>query len=42
MAVDGFWMDPYPVTNGQFGQFVDSTGYKTVAERGPTQPIIPE
>src|SRR3954471_9111589 len=35
VIVDGFWMDQYPVTNKQFGQFVDATGYKTVAERAP-------
>jgi sulfatase modifying factor 1 len=35
VMVDGFWMDPYPVTNREFRHFVDSTGYKTVAERVP-------
>lgn len=29
----GFWMDSTEVTNNQFKEFVDSTGYKTVAER---------
>jgi formylglycine-generating enzyme len=33
VAVDGFWMDQYPVTNEQFARFVDATGYVTVAER---------
>jgi sulfatase modifying factor 1 len=33
--VDGFWMDPKPITNQQFQVFVNETGYKTVAERKP-------
>jgi sulfatase modifying factor 1 len=33
VAVDGFWIDTVPVTNTMFGQFVDATGYITVAER---------
>ncbi|MCC5867017.1 MAG: formylglycine-generating enzyme family protein [Gammaproteobacteria bacterium] len=32
-AVDGFWMDSFAVTNGQFAAFVEATGYVTVAER---------
>jgi formylglycine-generating enzyme required for sulfatase activity len=35
VAVDGFWMDTTPVTNWQFNQFVDATGYVTFAERAP-------
>ena len=35
VAVDPFWMDETPVTNRQFGQFVASTGYVTIAERIP-------
>ena len=31
--VDGFWMDATIVTNAEFAQFVEATGYKTVAER---------
>ena len=31
--VDGFWMDPAPVTNSDFARFVEATGYVTVAER---------
>jgi len=34
ITVDGFWMDRTPVTNRQFRQFVDTTGYVTRAERG--------
>lgn len=33
VKVDGFWMDETEVTNAQFKIFVDSTHYKTVAER---------
>src|SRR3954453_19781488 len=32
--VDGFWIDRHEVTNAQFKQFVDATGYTTLAERG--------
>ena len=31
--VDGFWMDQYTVTNAEFAEFVEQTGYVTVAER---------
>jgi formylglycine-generating enzyme required for sulfatase activity len=33
VTVDGFWMDETEVTNRQFKQFVDETGYVTVAEK---------
>jgi formylglycine-generating enzyme required for sulfatase activity len=33
VAVDGFFMDAHEVTNAQFSQFVEETGYVTVAER---------
>jgi len=33
VAVSGFWMDRAPVTNTEFAQFVNATGYVTVAER---------
>ncbi|HEY5721519.1 MAG TPA: formylglycine-generating enzyme family protein [Allosphingosinicella sp.] len=33
--VDGFWIDRAPVTNAEFARFVDSTGYRTMAERTP-------
>jgi formylglycine-generating enzyme required for sulfatase activity len=36
--VNGFWIDPHPVTNAQFARFVAATGYETVAER----PLDPE
>jgi formylglycine-generating enzyme len=35
VTVDGFWIDPCPVTNGEFATFVRKTGYVTVAERAP-------
>src|SRR5689334_9991437 len=31
--VDGFWIDRTEVTNAQFAEFVDATGYVTEAER---------
>src|ERR1700758_139035 len=33
VTVDGFWMDRYLLTNDLFSQFVDATGYITLAER---------
>src|ERR1700722_12816990 len=33
VSVDGFWMDCYEVTNERFAQFVEATGYVTLAER---------
>ena len=33
VVVDGFWMDETEVTNAQFRDFVEATGYRTVAER---------
>lgn len=35
VAVDSFWIDTAPVTNREFGIFVDATQYTTVAERKP-------
>jgi formylglycine-generating enzyme required for sulfatase activity len=35
VSVDGFWIDPTPVTNRQFRKFANETGYVTVAERPP-------
>lgn len=32
VTVDGFWMDRTPVTNRQFREFVEATGYRTVAD----------
>ncbi|WP_246272531.1 formylglycine-generating enzyme family protein [Phyllobacterium pellucidum] len=33
VEVDGFWMDDAPVTNRQFLEFVNATGYVTFAEK---------
>ena len=35
VKIDGFWMDETPVTNRQFKEFVDATGYITTAEKAP-------
>jgi len=35
VVVNGFWMDPTPVTNAQFARFVADTGHVTVAETSP-------
>jgi formylglycine-generating enzyme len=35
VRVDGFWMDPTPVTNEQFRRFVEATGHVTFAEIAP-------
>ncbi len=35
VALDGFWMAPYEITNAQFAEFTEATGYITLAERQP-------
>src|SRR5262249_1727245 len=35
VRVDGFWMDRTEVTNAQFRDFVEATGYVTTAEKPP-------
>lgn len=35
VSVDSFWIDPVPVTNRHFKDFVRATGYRTVAESPP-------
>src|SRR5215475_12833575 len=40
--VDGFWIDKYPVTNAEFGRFVEATGYVTYSERQPTREMYPD
>lgn len=35
VELDGFWLDRAPVTNAQFREFVEDTGYQTVAEVDP-------
>ena len=39
VKVDSFRMDTYPVTNRRFRDFVDATGYVTIAER-PLDPVL--
>ena len=41
VAVDGFAIDSTPVTNEQFVEFVDATGYETLAERAPSPEDYP-
>src|SRR3546814_19109120 len=33
--VAGFWIATHEVTNAEFAEFVNATGYKTLAERDP-------
>jgi len=33
LKVEGFWMDTHEVTNAEFAEFVEQTGYVTMAER---------
>ncbi|MFZ1743594.1 MAG: formylglycine-generating enzyme family protein [Pontixanthobacter sp.] len=42
-TVDGFWIDPHEVTNGQFAEFVAATSYVTIAEKkvDPEQFSVP-
>src|ERR1039458_10214305 len=39
--VDGFWMEKTDVTNDKFQEFVNATGYVTIAERAPTREEFP-
>jgi sulfatase modifying factor 1 len=41
VRVNGFFIDPCPVTNRQFAAFVAATGYRTVAERHPNPADYP-
>ncbi len=40
VSVDAFWMDATEVTNAQFAEFVEATGYVTLAERPLPQEFI--
>ncbi len=42
VAVSGFWMDRYPVTNARFTRFVEDTGHVTFAELPPTAADYPD
>ena len=37
VELDGFWMDETPVTNREYLEFVEMTGYVTFAEKTPTR-----
>ncbi len=41
ISISGFWMDITEVTNDQFNEFVQDTGYVTVAERRPDSARFP-
>jgi len=41
-AVQGFWIDRYPVTNAEFRKFVMATGYVTACERPPDPAHYPD
>lgn len=41
VALSGFFLDKYLVTNRQFARFVAATGYVTVAERKPDPTLFP-
>ena len=40
--VQGFWIDPHPVTNAEFRKFVGTTGYVTTCERPPDPAMYPD
>lgn len=42
VRVGGFWIDPAPVTNRQFAEFVAATGHVTLAEVAPTLADYPD
>ncbi|MBS0478747.1 MAG: formylglycine-generating enzyme family protein [Proteobacteria bacterium] len=41
-TVQDFWIDPAPVTNRQFAEFVEATDYVTLAETPPTLADYPD
>ena len=41
VAVGGFWIDRFPVTNAHFAAFVEATGYVTFAELPPNAADYP-
>jgi len=42
VRVQAFWMDKHPVTNAHFQEFVDATGYVTIAEKTPDSANYPD
>ena len=41
-SVAAFYIDIHPVTNARFREFVDATGYTTLAERKPDSALYPD
>jgi formylglycine-generating enzyme required for sulfatase activity len=41
LSVEGFWIDPFQVTNDHYTEFVKATGYVTMAERPPDPELYP-
>ncbi len=41
-SVGGFWIDPRPVTNADFREFVRASGYLTTSERAPDPAAYPD
>lgn len=41
VSVDGFWIEPQPVTNARFARFISETGYQTEAEIAPDPSMYP-
>ncbi len=41
VEVSSFWIDKHEVTNAQFKEFVDATGYVTFAERALSKDVFP-
>ena len=39
--VEGFWIQPHQVTNAEFAEFTDASGYVTVAEQSPNPADYP-
>ena len=42
VKVESFCIDTFEVTNAEFAEFVEATGYRTVAERGPSRADYPQ
>ena len=41
ITLDGFWIDQHEITNAQFSNFIDATGYVTIAEQKPKKEWFP-